>query len=130
MIKKLIISLLILVALNYSAQNNKAIMPEVFYRCWTASFEEDAESANVFETYRPCDFKNFKVAMFRRRMEFFKNGKCKWLQLAANDAHYFIECVWIYKRGKIFIKNEKEETLFKFKIEHLAHNRMNIVGID
>ncbi len=114
-----------LLCISQSKGNTK--MPEVFYNCWIASPEEDSGDNSISETYRPCNYKDSKPSMFRYKIEFFKNGKCKWLQLAANDAHYFIDGVWFYKFGKVIVRNEKKETELKFKIQHLAYNRMNII---
>ena len=127
MFRNLIFICVLIGFINCSAQSDQARMPDIFYKCWTASYEEDAEAANIFETFRPCDYKEFKAGMFRQKIEFYKNGKCKWLQMAPNDAHSLIDALWIYKFGKIIVKNEKKETIIKFRIEHLAGNRMNIM---
>lgn len=102
-------------------------MPEVFYKCWAASYEEDAKAANLYETYRPCDQINLAGNLFRKKIEFFKNGKCKWLQMAPNEEHFFIDAVWVYKRGKIIVRDNAKAILFKFEIEHLVFNRMKIM---
>ena len=109
------------------SQTGKAQLPADFYKCWASSFEEDDDAVAVTKTYRPCDYKDFKPSMFRFRMEFFKDGKCKWLQLAANDAHYFVDGVWKYKGGLITVRDLKGEVKMKFKIKNLKYNRMNIV---
>jgi hypothetical protein len=101
-------------------------MPDVFYKCWTASSEEDAESGSIYDTYRPCNYKEFKKGMFRARIEFFKNGNCKWLQSAPNDAHFFVDGTWVYKHGKVIVRNANKEIELKFKIKNLEFNRMNI----
>jgi len=102
-------------------------MPEVFFKCWASSYEEDTDAVSRTKTYRPCDYKEFKPSMYRHKIEFFKTGKCKWLKLAANDAHYFVESTWTYKRGSVIVRDDNKETVFKFKIKHLAQNRMTIL---
>ena len=102
-------------------------MPDAFYKCWIASPEEDIKENSISDTYRPCDFKEFKESFFKKKITFFKNGNCKWLVYAPNNPDSIIDCLWFYKGGKISLKNNKKETLFKFTITHLAGNRMNIV---
>lgn len=89
--------------------------------------EEDIDENSITDTYRPCDFREFRKGLFRKKMEFFKNGKCNWLQSAPNDKDSIISCDWFYKRGKIAIKNKNKEFVIIFKIENLAFNQMNIV---
>lgn len=123
----LIVILSICFAFKLVSQTGKAQMPPEFYKCWAASFEEDNDAITVSKTYRPCDYKEFKPSMFRYRIEFFRDGKCKWLQLAANDAHYFVDGTWKYNRGNVTVLDAKGEIKMKFKIKNLKYNRMNIV---
>ena len=119
--------LLVFVLQGYSQKAGSSNLPDVFYKCWIASPEEDISDKSISDTYRPCDHKEFKVGFFRKKIEFFKSGKCKWAIYAPNNPDSLIDCLWFYKGGKIAVKNDKKQTLFKFVIEHLAYNRMNIV---
>jgi hypothetical protein len=104
---------------------SKAVMPDAFYQCWAASHEEDDNA--FFDTYRPCNYKEFKAGMYRHRVEFFRDGNCKWLRMAANDAHYFVDGKWSYRKGNITVKDNKDQVVFKFSIKNLKQNRMNVV---
>ncbi len=128
MLKNLLFIYLLIVSSACLGQHpGNAKMPDAFYKCWTASPEEDIDDNSISDTYRPCDFKEFRKGLFRKKMEFFKNGKCTWLKYAPNDKDSLINGEWFYKRGKVAIKNEKKEIVIIFKIEHLAFNQMNIV---
>jgi hypothetical protein len=105
---------------------SKTVLPDVFYQCWAASYEEDNDAVTIFKTYRPCNYKEFKPGMYRHRIEFFRDGKCKWLRMAPNDAHYFVDGVWTYQRGMVTVRNAKDQVIFKFRIKNLKQNRMNI----
>ena len=129
MIRKAIVIIFLAFAQTLFSQG-KAVMPDAFYQCWAASYEEDNDAVTVSKTYRPCNYKEFKPGMYRHRVEFFRDGKCKWLRMAANDAHYFVDAKWIYRKGIITVKDDKELVVFKFRIKNLKQNRMNIVVKD
>ena len=131
MIKNSIVFCLLLIAVNNSAQISKSIMPDAFYNCWLASYEEDEPNTNI-KIYRPCDYKEFKPSMFRQSITYEKNGVCKYLQLSPNDAHYFVEGKWIYNKKKkvVTIKDDKNKDVFKFKIKKLEKTLMKAEFIE
>jgi hypothetical protein len=47
--------------------------------------------------------------------------------MAANDAHYFVDGKWSYRKGNITVKDNKDQVVFKFSIKNLKQNRMNVV---
>jgi hypothetical protein len=129
MIKNLIIVCLLCISVNYSAQNAKSKMPDVFFNCWSASYEEDDQTgANKEKTYRPCDYKQFKPSMYRQNITFHKDGKCTYLAFAPNDAHYFEEGKWTSdKKGKLITVTKPDgKVAYKIKIDSLKKDLMKL----
>ena len=62
---------------------------------WTHSLEEQnsEESAKIF---RPNAYKEFPAIRYREQLSFSQDGKCRYLVLAPNDAHYFQEGTWAF----------------------------------
>ena len=127
MIKNIIITCLVFITVNYAAQTAKAIMPDAFFNCWRASYEEDDEKTNI-KNYRPCDYKEFRAAMYRQSITFDKNGQCDYLQLAPNDAHFFVKGKWSYnkKRKMVTVKDDKDKVVYKFKVNGIEKSLTKI----
>lgn len=72
---------------------------EVLFGCWIHSWEEDQGNAEG-KTYRPCDFKEFPMSRYRHILNLSGDGKCSWLELASNDAHYMKDGIWEFNEKK------------------------------
>lgn len=127
MIKNLLFSCLLFTAVTISAKTNKSALPEVFYKCWMASYEDDDQKTMV-RHYRSCDYKEFKPTRYRQSITFEKNGVCKYLQLSPTDAHFIVEGKWSYnhKTKLISVSDDKGAPVFKFRIKSVDKSVMTV----
>ncbi|MCE3228507.1 MAG: hypothetical protein K0S32_3058 [Bacteroidetes bacterium] len=114
--KNLILILLTCLSISVFAQKKKNL-PETFYTCWAAAYEEDDQKANT-KVYRQCDFKNFKPSFYRQRFVFKKDGTCQVLMIGETDAHYFLDCKWTYnkKKGLVAITETTKKLEIVFQV--------------
>ncbi len=63
------------------------------FQHWVNSSQEEIPGSTV-TIFRPENYKAFGPRFFRMRFEFTRDGSCKWLFLAPNDAHRFKSAQW------------------------------------
>lgn len=114
--KNIIIAIVLFISVNCVATIKKTPLPKEFFACWKASYEENDEKAKT-EIYRPCT-NEFRPSMFRLSIEFFKDGKCKYLHAGPTDIHYFVDGKWTYNsRTKVVtVLDDKKKLAYKFKV--------------
>ena len=95
---------------------------------WVHSSEEETDSTQI---YRPVDYKEFPASRYRQVYSFSDSGKCRYLVLAPNDAHYFKNGTWTYSENnqKLVIYNSTEQTLIEFKIISVTMNLLKFIQI-
>ena len=76
--------------------------------CWIHSHEEN------YETYRPCNYKEYPESRFRFTFDLMKNNKCEYLFLAPDDTHYMEEGTWNLDKENNILELNNE----KYKITH------------
>jgi len=117
MIKQIIITAILLITVNTNiAVAKKAPLPKEFFTCWKSAHEEKDEKAKT-QVFRPCT-NEFRPSMFRLSIEFFADGKCKYLHAGATDAHYFVDGKWSYNKRKkiITVFDDKKKIEYRFKV--------------
>ena len=62
---------------------------------WSNSFEEENQNPKI-KIYRNSNHHTLLPSRFREIIEFFADGQCRFLTLAPNDGHYYIEGKWSY----------------------------------
>ncbi len=114
--KNLIIAAVLLISMNCAATIKRTPLPPEFFTCWKSAHEEKDEKAKI-QVFRPCT-NEFRPSMFRLSIEFFKDGKCKYLHAGPTDNHYFVEGTWTYNsRTKIVtVFDDKKKREYKFKV--------------
>jgi len=88
----LLLSLVVVYACKEKSNPAKPIteVPELV-QAWTNSFEEETDSINV---YRPSSYKQFPAARYRDGFNLQSDGKCSYMVLSPNDAHYSVAGTW------------------------------------
>ena len=114
--KKIIILFNLLLALGMQAQKKSSGIPVDLYKCWSASYEENKETSKE-KIYRNCEYA-FPPSRFRQSIIFEKDGTCKVLHVGEADAHYYVDCKYVYNKKKrtINISDEKGKVKMKFKV--------------
>lgn len=128
--KKIILLSSFLISLCSFSQKRSASPPESLFACWSASYEENIETAKE-KIYRPCDY-NFPPSRFRQSIVFDKKGTCQVLHVGETDAHYYVDCKWTYnKRKKIMnIADDKGKVKMKMKIVSVDKKKLKIIFIE
>lgn len=131
MIKKITLFVCMFLFINSNAKIKQSVPPEYFFKCWKASYEENNEKTKT-DIYRPCSYEKFKPRMFRLEIEFFKTGKCKYLQVGAADLHYYVEGKWTYnkKTKTITVSDDKEVITYKFKLKKINKELMETISLN
>ncbi|MCW3078475.1 MAG: hypothetical protein JWO32_3084 [Bacteroidetes bacterium] len=127
--KKLLLLSTLLIVLTSLGQK-KSSLPDIFYSCWSASYEENKEGSQE-KLYRPCDHQ-FPMSRFRQSIVFDKNGTCKVLHVGETDAHYYVDCKWTYdKKKKILdINDDKGKVKMKMKLVSVDKQTLKFIFID
>jgi hypothetical protein len=127
--KKLLLIFGLLTSLVTVGQK-KGSLPNEFYTCWAASYEENKEESSE-KIYRPC-LNEFKPSRFRQNISFDKNGTCKVLMVGEADAHYHVNCKWTYDKKKktVSIGDEKNKVKMKFKIVQVNKDILKIIFVE
>jgi hypothetical protein len=114
--KYLIIAIVTFLSFGAFAQKKKNL-PETFYKCWAAAYEEDDQKANT-KVYRNCEYKDFKPSFYRQRFIFKKDGTCQVLMIGETDAHYYLDCKWSYtkKKGLVTITEPTKKLKIVFQV--------------
>ena len=102
-------------------------LPEAFYNCWSASYEEDSETSKV-KTFRLCDYK-FPPKMFRPTIKINKGGTCQVLHVGPTDQHFYVDCTWTYdkKKKRVTIVDKDKKVEMKFIVRSVDKDLMKIV---
>jgi hypothetical protein len=131
MIKKITLFVCMYLFINSNAKTKESVPPENFFKCWKASYEENNEKTKT-DIYRPCSYEKFKPRMFRLEVEFFKAGKCKYLQVGAADLHYYVEGKWTYnkKTKTITVSDDKDVITYKFKLKKINKELMETIPLN
>jgi hypothetical protein len=131
MIRKITLLVCLFFSISSIAQTKESLPPEVFFKCWKASYEENKEKTKL-EVYRPCTYEKFGPRMFRLEIEFFKTGACKFLQVGATDMHYYVEGKWIYDSNKkiISVLDEIGKPTFKFAIKKVSKEVLKTISLN
>ncbi|UCH64829.1 MAG: hypothetical protein JSW63_09395 [Ignavibacterium sp.] len=95
---------------------------------WIHSREEEIDSIQI---YRPADYKEFPPSRYRQVYSFFDDGKCEYLVLAPNDAHYSEDGTWTYNKESrlLVIFNSSHNVLRELKIISLTKDQLKFVKI-
>lgn len=95
---------------------------------WKHSREEETDSIQI---YRPVDYKEFPASRYRQAYIFADSGKCKYLVLAPNDAHYFKNGTWSYSEGEqiLIIYDSYQDVINKFKIISVTNDLLKFVKL-
>ncbi|MEO6305268.1 MAG: hypothetical protein ABIP51_19060 [Bacteroidia bacterium] len=130
MIKKLIITCALLISVCFQANSKTSAPPKEFFACWKASYEENDEKTKT-QVYRPCT-NTFRPSMFRLEIEFFADGKCKFLHAGETDAHYYVEGKWSYnkKTKAVTVTDDKGVMMYKFKIKEAKKDGLKIISLN
>lgn len=114
--KNIIITVILFISVNCMAIAKKAALPKEFFTCWKSANEEKDEKAKM-QIFRPCT-NEFRPSMFRLSIEFFADGKCKYLHAGATDAHYFVDGKWSYNARKkiVTVFDDKKKIEYRFKV--------------
>ncbi|MGZ4090512.1 MAG: hypothetical protein ACXVNO_07315, partial [Bacteroidia bacterium] len=96
--KKILILTNLLFALTAFSQKKSSALPGALVKCWSASYEENKETSKE-KIYRSCDHE-FPASRFRQSIVFEKNGTCKVLHIGEADAHYYVDCKYVYDKKK------------------------------
>lgn len=93
---------------------------------WVHSREEETDSIQI---YRPINFKEFPASRYREVYSFSDSGRCRYLVLAPNDAHYFKNGTWTYSENdqKIIIFNSAAQAIIEFKIISVTMDLLKII---
>lgn len=128
--KKLIFISTLFMALAGFAQRKTSGPPAALFACWAASYEENKED-NQEKLYRSCDHK-FPPSRFRQTIDFDKSGTCKVLAVGETDAHYFVDCKWVYDKKKkvINISDDKGKVKMKMKIISADKELLKVIFVD
>jgi hypothetical protein len=113
-----------------NAQTKTQSPPKDFFACWKASHEESNEKTKT-DIYRSCSYSKFGPSMFRLEIEFFKDGKCKFLHVGPADDHYYVEGKWVYdgKTKIISVLDDKGNLTYKFKIKKVSKDLMKTISL-
>ena len=116
--RKIIIFFYALVLLGCNSDqiaNSDEIDIDELKKRWIHSREEEIDSIQI---YRPFDYKEFPPSRYRQVYSFSDSGKCKYLILAPNDAHYFENGTWTYngKNQLLVIFNSSQQVIREFEI--------------
>lgn len=76
-----------------AAKHQKMINTAHLLQHWVHSYEEETPGKTI-QIFRPKNSRTFGPSHFRMRYEFAKDGSCKWLFLAPNDAHHLKSGQW------------------------------------
>ncbi len=128
--KKIFLFSSFLISLFGFAQKKSALPPENLFACWSASYEENIETAKE-KLYRPCDY-NFPPSRFRQSIVFDKRGTCQVLHVGETDAHYYVDCKWTYDKKKkiVSIADDKGKVKMKIKIVSVDKEKLKIIFIE
>ncbi len=104
--------------------------PKEFYACWKAAHEENNEKAKT-NVFRSCTY-TFGPSMFRFEIEFFADGKCKYLHVGPTDNHYYVEGKWNYDKKKkvIIVKDDTGKISYKYKIKDVNKEKLTLVMLN
>lgn len=124
--KNIIIAITLLVSINCAATIKKTTLPKEFFTCWKSAHEEKDEKAKT-QIFRPCT-NEFRPSMFRLSIEFFADGKCKYLHAGATDAHYFVDGTWTYNKRKkiVTVFDDKKKIEYRFKVIEVKGDMLKI----
>ncbi len=127
--KKILIACLLIVSIAFKAQTKKPETPSKdLFSCWKASYEENNEKRKT-QVFRSCSYTKFAPSMFRLEIEFFADGKCKYLHVGPTDNHYYVEGKWTYnkKTKKLNIEDDKGSIEYKFKFKEIKNDVLILV---
>jgi len=98
-------------------------------KSWTHSYEEN--TSEIYDVYRPSDYKDFPASWFRQVFYFKDNNVCDYLVLAPNDAHYMEKGNWEYdeKTNNIKVMNMKYDILYELEIIELRDDLLKIKNL-
>ncbi len=88
------VAVVLLLGCNTTGSFGTEILPELLINDWVHSFEEDA--GDNISIYRPADYKEFPISMYRQEYKLLDDGNCEFLVMSGDDAHYFRAGVWQY----------------------------------
>ena len=99
---------------------------QMLQKTWVNSVEEQATSEELI--YRPENYRDFPVLMYRHQYVFNSGGKVKIFVLAQNDGHYFAPCTWAYNAGThiLEIKQDGEERPTQFLVTALENDLLKL----
>ena len=107
--------------------NNKIIVS--LCKEWKHSREEEKDSVKI---YRPSTLYHFPPSRFRETLEFFKDGRFKYLFLSPNDAHYFKYGSWGMNKKDTNIIGLKysAERIIEIKIIQIRQDSFSFILLD
>jgi len=129
--KMIILAFMFLVGIASAQDTKTSTVPEAFYNCWLASYEED-EANSVKKNYRQCDYGLFPPSRFRQQLTFRKDGTCRVLNLGVTDAHFFTENKWTFNENTklVVIYDDKGKPFMQFKINYVDKNHLVITHFE
>ena len=110
------------------SQNTDTIVIDDLKKEWKHSREEEIDSIQI---YRPSDYKEFPISRYRQIYSFKDSGKCDYLVLAPNDAHYFEHGTWTYSEESriLIITDFSQQMIRKFKLIILTKELLKVVQL-
>ena len=129
--KTTILILFLIWQFSFYAQTKNALPPKEIFACWKASYEETNEKTKT-EIYRPCTYSKFRPSMFRLEIEFFIDGKCKFLRVGTTDNHYYAEGKWNYESSKkiITVLDENGKPTYKFALKKVSKDVLKTISLN
>lgn len=103
-------------------------IPFLFHE-WVHSREEEKDSIKI---YRPSASRSFPPSRFREIIEFYKDGKFKYLFLDPYDAHYFKYGGWALNKQDTSIIGlvYSPQKVNRIKIIQLSNDILSFVSLD
>jgi hypothetical protein len=96
---------------------------------WTNSFEEETDSINI---YRPSNYKQYPIARYRDGFDLQNDGKCIYMVLSPNDAHYSVAGTWSVNVSSDTIV-ELRDTVggvhYKLKVVELKNDLLRVLKL-
>lgn len=110
------------------SQITDTIFIEQLEKEWKHSREEETDSIQI---YRPSNYMEFSPSRYRQVYAFADSGYCKYLALAPNDAHYFLDGTWVYNEElqTVSISDSLQQVIRSFKIITLTKKLLKLVQL-
>jgi len=104
-----------------------------FYKSWANSFEEQNNTNEMIQIFRPSDYKVFPASRYREIVTFRKDSSCTFFVLDPADAHYFENGKWKFINREINIigiLNSSDKVYKKFQILEWKSDLLKILLVD